>query len=120
MNLSGREQEIIRLREEEHWTFRAIGTQFKISYARASQIYHRAQRKQRDAKRALLLQSENRLRLSFFLTRGEGILLDKILSAVLDGQLNRCLQIESPELDPDYLCAAELHKRLSQLLSGPD
>lgn len=116
MDLTKRELEIARLREDEKQTFGAIGKHFGISDSRASRIYHLVQRKRRTAKRQALLLPENQVILSFPLSRGEGIVLGKILSAVLSGQLDRCLQIEDHELDPDYLYAAELQKRLSSLL----
>lgn len=61
---------------------------------------------------------ENQVILSFSLSRGEAIVLDKILSATLEGRLDYQPQIESHELDPDYLCAVELQRRLSALLQS--
>lgn len=115
--LTPREIEIIRLREEESWTFRAIGTQFGVSDSRAFQIYRQIQRRRREAKRLLLALPENRVLLSFSLSRGEATVLEKILSAVLEGYLDRPLQIGDHGLDPDFLYAEELHRRLLELLS---
>ena len=118
MDFKEREREIVRLREKEHWTFQAIGTQFGISYKRVSQIYHLVQRKRREEKRRLLWRAENQIELLFPLTRGEGIVLEKILAAVLAGELDRPLGIENHGSDPDYLFAAELRRRLVELLLG--
>lgn len=115
MALTKRELEIAQLREKEKQTFKIIGKRFGISASRASRIYHLIQRKRRTAKRQGLLLPENQVILSFSLSRGEAIVLDKILSATLEGRLDYQLQIESHELDPDYLCAVELQRRLSAL-----
>ncbi len=116
MTLTKRELEIAKLREKEKQTFKVIGKHFGISASRASRIYHLVQRKRRTAKRQALLLPENQVILSFSLSRGEAIVLDKLLSATLEGHLDYHLQIESHKLDPDYLCAAKLQKRLSALL----
>ena len=119
MDLAERECEIVRLREVENWTFRTIAPVFGISSNRASQIYHRAQRKRREAKRRLLSRPENKVELSFLLTRGEAIVLEKILSAVLAGELNFYLQIDPNKSDPDYLYAEELYRRLFKIINCP-
>lgn len=116
MEASARELEIARMREVEKKTFRVIGSQFGISGSYASKIYHHLQRKRRKAKRWLLSQPENQVKLSLSLTRGELLVLEKILSSVLDGKLDSCLQIESHDFDPDYLTAKRVRQQFLSLL----
>lgn len=110
---TNREEEIADLRERQGLTYKAIGERYHISPSRAAQIYRRLQRRRQEQRRRELYQKENQKTVSFSLTLGEVVVLNKIL---LDFRVKKvCGGRRGPMEDVDYLVAARLSSRLSKL-----
>lgn len=79
MQMTEREQEVLRLHEDERLSFRAIAERYGISQGRASQVYRDADRKRRHAYMVEMRREENKKEISLVLTRGELLMLWDIL-----------------------------------------
>lgn len=79
MQMTEREQEVLRLHEDEKLSFRAIAERYGISQGRAVQVYRDADRKRRYAYQVEMRREANKKEIPLVLTRGELLMLGEIL-----------------------------------------
>lgn len=115
-DLTEQEKAVVKLREREKLSFRAIGERYGISPSKASTIYYRAQRELKIRQYRELWREQNQKEVSFPLTLGEAVVLKRILVLFQDWKLNDCQKTERGyrELcqDPEHLTAKALEQRL--------
>lgn len=117
--LTDQEQTIVKLREEQKLSFRAIGERLELSSGKISYAYHRAKRKLRLNRFHELREEQNRIIVSFPLMVGEVVVLRHILSLFREWKRKDCRndpsELQEVWNDPEYLAAEDLEKRLSAL-----
>lgn len=117
-SITEREDEIMRLREIEGLSYRVIGEQFGISKSRASQIYHSILRKRREQQWKEFYEAQNRKTVSFELTLGEIVILQRILVCYMLEERGKIWHTrtnsdqEELENSIDYMTAESLSRRL--------
>lgn len=116
MQMTEREQEVLRLHENEKLSFRTIAERYGISQGRASQVYHDADRKRRHAYQMEMRREENKKEISLVLTRGELLMLGEILGEYVYLATNNIRhtldELNRLESDPRYQEAERLRKLL--------
>lgn len=117
--LTDQEQTIVTLREEQKLSFRAIGERLELSASKTSYAYHRATRKLRVNRFHALREEQNQSMVSFSLSVGEAVTLQRILSLFQSWKMKDCRgnysELQKAWNDPEYLAAEGLGKRLSAL-----
>ena len=115
MQMTEREQEVLRLHEIERLSFRAIAERYGISRNRASQVYRDADRKRRHAYMVEMRREANKKEIPLVLTRGELLMLGEILdhyTYLASNNIRHTLdELERVQADTRYQEA----KRLSEL-----
>ena len=118
VNLTEREQEVLRLYEEERQTFQVIAQKYGISNRRASQIYHDADRKRRQAYRMEQRKRENGQKVTLTLTKGELFIIRDMLDEYM---LLRTKEIRHSVTELSRVKEESRYQeaeRLSELLKG--
>lgn len=117
--LTERELEIFRLRDSEGLSYGAISERLGITKRRASQLYHDVLRHQRKVRREEFYKKENAKIITFVLTLGEVVVLQRILDDYAFNKQNKLRHtICNPDLDAlrteciDYISAEKLSRRL--------
>lgn len=116
--ITAREEEIQRLREVEGLTYREIAERYGINPSRVSQIYHSILRKRREQQQKEFYESQNRKTVSFELTLGEIVVLQRILVCYMLGESGKIWHTrtnsdqEELENSIDYMTAESLSHRL--------
>lgn len=114
LQLTEREAEILRLHEMEKVTFRELAEKYGITQSRASQIFHDADRKRRQAYQLELKQKENQRKVSVTLTKGDLIMVRRILGEYMFYRRTHVRatirEMEWLDSDPRYLAAERLEK----------
>ena len=117
--LTDQEQTIVTLREDQKLSFRAIGERLELSASKTSYAYHRATRKLRVNRFHALREEQNQNMVSFSLSVGEAVTLQRILSLFQSWKMKDCRgnysELQKTWNDPEYLAAEGLGKRLSTL-----
>ena len=109
-------EEIAELREQQGMTFKAIGERYQISPGRASYLYQNFLRRRRIARFQEQHEEQNRISVSFALTLGEVVILQRILffyqNRIFCKNGRRLGKEDSVFHDPDYIAAGDLSRRL--------
>lgn len=117
--LTDQEQAIVTLREEQKLSFRAIGERLELSPSKTSYTYYQATRKLRLNRFHELHDKQNQIIVSFSLTVGEAVTLQRILSLFGTGKMKDCwannAEFQELKNDPEYLAAEDMKKRLAAL-----
>ena len=113
------EKEIVALREEQKLSFRLIGEQCGMTTSKATHLYHKASRMLRANRCHELRQKQNLITVSFELSIGETVILQRILQLFQSWKMSNCrgnsAEWHALQSDPDYLSAIDLQRRLSDL-----
>lgn len=114
LHLTEREEEVLRLHELEKVPFRVLAEKYGVTQSRASQIFHDADRKRRQAYQQELQRQENKREITVTLTRGELLMLHSLLDEYMH---YRCTHVRATvnemewlNSDPRYLEAKRLKK----------
>lgn len=122
MQMTEREQEVLRLHEDERLSFRVIAERYGISPGRASQVYRDADRKRRHAYQVELQREENKKEISLVLTRGELLMLWDILGEYVHLATNNIRhtrdELNRLESDPRYQEAERLRELFYSKITG--
>ena len=94
--LTDQEQTIVTLREEQKLSFRAIGERLELSASKTSYAYHRATRKLRVNRFHTLREEQNQNMVSFSLSVGEAVTLQRILGTTRNTLRRKVLKNGSP------------------------
>lgn len=117
--LTDQEQAIVTLREEQKLSFRAIGERLELSPSKTSYVYHQATRKLRHNRFHELREEQNQILVSFSLTVGEAVTLQRILFLFWKWKMKDCwandTEFQELKNDPEYLAAEDMKKRLAAL-----
>ena len=114
-------EEIAGLREQGGMTFKAIGELYQISPGKVSYLYQDHLRRRRVMRSRELHEAQNQITVSFALTLGEAVILQRILSfyrrRIFCKNSRQLGKEDSIFQDPDYLTAESLSLRLFRLES---
>lgn len=110
-----RAEEIAELRELQGMTFKAIAERYQISPGKASYLYHDLQRRRRVQRHRELYEAQNQITVSFSLTLGEAVILQRLLLFYQKRVFAESARRGDLADDPDYNTSEALLRRLFRL-----
>ena len=108
-------EEIAELRELHGMTFKAIAERYQISSGKASYLYHDLQRRRRVQRHRELYEAQNQITVSFSLTLGEAVILQRLLLFYQKRVFAESARRGDLADDPDYNTSEALLRRLFRL-----
>ncbi|MCI9403200.1 MAG: hypothetical protein HFF04_05970 [Oscillospiraceae bacterium] len=108
-------EEIAELRELHGMTFKAIAERYQISPGKVSYLYHDLQRLRRLARYRELREAQNQITVSFSLTLGEAVILQRLLLFYQKRVFAESARRGDLADDPDYNTSEALLRRLFRL-----